>query len=483
VLYDKICHHALSGPNNIALVYNGDKANYADFANVISETMSVLQKLEFPKDGFVAVIVKNIAKGAVMGIAARSIGLHTVAVRALNEIPKGVVVGSVLYLEGEGAEAEEVSGVLPGVPRFVVSQHWKKSGKFAGISDARVGECGDHLLLTSGTTGSSKALRLPGALEDQRNDARALTIGLDAESIFHSMSFGVWTSGGYKQSSAMWHFGRSIVWDQRQNQLLNYAGENSNQIYMLPADIMKLMKLYDADNHQLKTSTTLIGMSSGFVSKRIMDFIREKMSRNIIVRYSAAEVIEVPLERLDDGSDDFHWLDVTPGNHVEIVDDQDAEVPDGDEGILRIRLKPHDPQGYLGNETASAAVFRDGFFYPGDMAVRRSDGRIRILGRVADVINLHGHKTAVAPLEFSIQNLLSADDVCVFIHMNAKGEEEMLIAVQSSVAPKEDQVSLLRSKFRAMESFRVETVPEFPRSDSGTRKVQRSVLKAMLTAQ
>lgn len=294
------------------------------------------------------------------------------------------------------------------------------------------------------------------------------------------MSFGAWTGAGYKQPSAVWHVGGTVIFDQRSRQLFNYAAKGSDQVALLPADILQLMKSPQAGD--LKPSDTLVSLSSGFVTKRMMEFIRARMSRNIILRYSATELIDVPLSRRDDGGDDFHWLDVSPDSGVEIVDDQGDLVPVGVEGTLRIRLKPYEPQGYLGDGQASAAVFRDGYFYPGDMAVRRLDGRVRIVGRVVDVINLHGHKRAVAPLEALIQDELSAEDVCLFIHNTAEGHEEMIVAVQSQVRPSEGAVERIKARFSGIDRLRVETMAEFPRSDSGTRKVQRSVLKAMLTA-
>jgi len=48
------------------------------------------------------------------------------------------------------------------------------------------------------------------------------------------------------------------------------------------------------------------------------------------------------------------------------------------------------------------------------MAVRRKDGRIRILGRVGDVLNLGGQKIAIEPFEKAARDLLGVDSLCVF---------------------------------------------------------------------
>ncbi|MFC4441217.1 AMP-binding protein [Caulobacter henricii] len=480
-MYSRICEFALRRPEKTAIIYADQLINYATFAGCITSAIKFLSQFDVAAGSTVAVIARNIAHAWFVGIAARAKGLHTISARSLAEIPRNIGVSAVLRVESDGEVASGCGDEFEKLPQISFPSLWRTIKEF-DASDVNLGhlECGDHLLFTSGTTGSGKGVVLSGEQEDLRNAFRAATLGLDESSIFHGMSFGVWTGAGYKQPSAVWHVGGTVIFDQRSNQLFNYAAKESDQVALLPADILQLMKSPQAGD--LKPSDTLISLSSGFVTKRMMEFIRARMSRNIILRYSATELIDVPLSRRDDGGDDFHWLDVAPGCVVEIVDAQGDVVPVDVEGTLRIRLKAYDPQGYLGDDRASAAVFRDGCFYPGDMAVRRPDGRVRIVGRVVDVINLHGHKWAVAPLEALIQDELSAEDVCLFIHNTAEGDEEMIVAVQSQVRPSEGAVERIKARFSGIDRLRVETMAEFPRSDSGTRKVQRSVLKAMLTA-
>lgn len=480
MLYDRICHHAQNIPKNIAYNYNGIDVNYATFAYAISKTVDFLTEQQIPPGSLVAIRVKGIAKSWVVSIAARSAGLTTLAIRSTADIPQNVSVAAVLHMHDEPLRREaranggrEFQGVS--IPRF-----WKRATRFDVSDIARTQATGGgHILYTSGTTGTGKGVFLSGELEDLRNARRAETLGLSASSIFHGMSFGAWTGAGYKQPAALWHMGGTVIFDQRPEQLLNYAEHGSHQVALLPADILQLMKMSEGED--LRRSDTLVSISSGFTSRRLIEFIRARLSANIILRYSATELIDVPLFRRDDGGDDFYWLDVAPGSVVEIVDGDDAMAAVDEEGILRIRLQPGDPQAYLDEEVASAAVFRHGCFYPGDMAVRRSDGRIRILGRVSDVINVHGHKLAVAPLELAIQAELSAEEVCLFIHINAAGDEEMIVAVQSQVDPTADQVKRITASLPGVDVIRLETMPEFPRSDTGTRKVQRAALKAMLT--
>src|SRR5262249_12691210 len=142
-------------------------------------------------------------------------------------------------------------------------------------------------------------------------------------------------------------------------------------------------------------------------------------------------------------TDDMHWLAPHDGRTIEIVDENGNKCREGE---LRFLLTEVDCTSYLDDEEASAKVFRNGFFYPGDLAVRRADGRIRILGRVDDVLNWQGRKYPVAPIEHKIQQLLGVDEVCVFSGLNAAGNEELAVAVQSSRQPSRSELEAVARK-------------------------------------
>ena len=69
----------------------------------------------------------------------------------------------------------------------------------------------------------------------------------------------------------------------------------------------------------------------------------------------------------------------------EIVDDADRVLPTGEIGHIRQRA-PWLPDGYHDNPEASAAAFRHGCYYPGDMGRVGQDGCLYITGRSKDLI-------------------------------------------------------------------------------------------------
>ena len=73
------------------------------------------------------------------------------------------------------------------------------------------------------------------------------------------------------------------------------------------------------------------------------------------------------------------------GMTVEIVDENDRPVPPGTIGRIRYAGPPV-ATGFYKNPEASAAAFRDGWFYPGDLGKLDTRGYLHITGRVKDVI-------------------------------------------------------------------------------------------------
>ena len=81
--------------------------------------------------------------------------------------------------------------------------------------------------------------------------------------------------------------------------------------------------------------------------------------------------------------DDHRWQRLAPGHVVEIVDEFDRPVPVGEIGRVRISTAGG-PTNYLNDEPATRDFFKDSFFYPGDLAVIRSDGRMALQGRLTE---------------------------------------------------------------------------------------------------
>ncbi len=82
---------------------------------------------------------------------------------------------------------------------------------------------------------------------------------------------------------------------------------------------------------------------------------------------------------------------VVEGIEAQVVDADGRCLPPGEVGEIRFRGDGI-ASAYLDDDDASARTFRDGWFYPGDLASLDRDGFLFHKGRVDDVINNEGAK-------------------------------------------------------------------------------------------
>jgi acyl-coenzyme A synthetase/AMP-(fatty) acid ligase len=82
---------------------------------------------------------------------------------------------------------------------------------------------------------------------------------------------------------------------------------------------------------------------------------------------------------------------IADGIEAQIVDDTGAVLPTGETGLVGYRGLGIST-GYLNNPEANAKAFRDGWFYPGDLATLNEEGYLFFKGRADDVINHGGAK-------------------------------------------------------------------------------------------
>jgi fatty-acyl-CoA synthase len=137
--------------------------------------------------------------------------------------------------------------------------------------------------------------------------------------------------------------------------------------------------------------------------------------------------------------------------------------------VGRLRVDTVDgPTGYLNDEAASREFFKDGFFYTGDLAVERADGRFALHGRVTDVINIEGRKISPAPIEDRLREALGVSGVCLYSRQDKAGEEEIHVVIEAPAPVPMDQLTTaLKAELRGFPHANVRYVAALPRNAMG----------------
>ena len=178
-----------------------------------------------------------------------------------------------------------------------------------------------------------------------------------------------------------------------------------------------------------------------------------------------------------------------PGTDVAVVDEQGNELPPNTKGYLIIR-KPW--PGMLltlwGDDKKYKSVYWSKFennYYPGDYAMKDSDGYFWLLGRADDILKVAGHRIGTAELESSLVSHIDVVEAAVCgIPDEIKGEVIVAFVVTKQNIKK--SVDALRIELR--ETVRngigpiatpqqIYFVAKLPKTRSG--KIMRRVLKAI----
>jgi acyl-CoA synthetase (AMP-forming)/AMP-acid ligase II len=173
---------------------------------------------------------------------------------------------------------------------------------------------------------------------------------------------------------------------------------------------------------------------------------------------------------------------IVTGIEAQIVDEDGVELPAGTAGLARFRADDF-PNEYLNDPAATAKYFRDGWLYPGDIAVLNEAGFLFLKGRSDDAIISSG--VNVYPIE--IENILlshpEVEEAAVFSwpHPIAGQVAAAVVVTKSTITMQKLKSFCAKNAASEKVPYILAKVRSMPRSPMG--KVLKSELAAMLRRQ
>ncbi len=187
--------------------------------------------------------------------------------------------------------------------------------------------------------------------------------------------------------------------------------------------------------------------------------------------------------RLDDPDDVVHTTQgrpLSPDDEVRLVDERDADVPDGEPGSLLTR-GPYTPRGYYRAAEQNARAFTaDGWYRSGDICVRTPEGNLIVAGRDKDMINRGGEKISAEEVENLVYRLPAVGQVAAVAMPDPELGERVCVFV---VARAPVSLEEIRASMQGVAGFklpeRLELVAELPTTKVG--KIDKKALRARLS--
>jgi acyl-coenzyme A synthetase/AMP-(fatty) acid ligase len=336
-----------------------------------------------------------------------------------------------------------------------------------------------RIVLTSGTTGDPKAIALTHNMVMARNARFEYALGNRLPNCSRLyMNMGLAAALGFQFLTYMLGRGGTLFFhgDSVENTLRSFEIFRIEAMLATPTTLAQLLAACDQHpSIEVHADTILSGGS--LLPRPLLERVRPRLCSHLITGYGSTETAmsaTAPAHRIAHipGAAGY----VTPGMRIEIVDENDHAVPAGVEGIVRISSE-FGIDRYIDDPVESALVFRDGWFYPGDLGSLTTDNLLVISGRQNDVLNAGGGKMAAEKVEAALLSYKGVREAAVLMATSKAGVEEVWAAIVCS--EKVDAESLRAHCRQLMPWVFVPThiVPLARLPTNATGKVDRKRLK------
>lgn len=473
--------HARATPQRTAVVWNGVPVSYAHFAHGIELLRTSWQPLALPPGSVAIVVVHSLLDCWIAVLALQTLGLVTVCTRSLKEAQAlGLRKVSCILLcprklDENRADLARWPAARP------LSLPVRAQGLLPALSSADAFQAGGgHILLTSGTTGTPKKVFHDAALDAARCEARMRAEGLDAQTVLNTVNLGLWTAVGYCRALPVWSAGGCMVFDQTSLWAQNLGKHGVTHVNTVTGKLAEALQVLGPHAARRHGWDFRLAVGGSFLAPELAQRAREHLAPQLGYAHASTELWLATLRSQVQTPDDLEWLPPWGDRVVEVAAGDGTPCPDGVEGLLRVRLTELDYNGYLDAPESTARAFRDGWFYPGDLAVRRADGRIRVLGRAADVINVGGTKKASGPIEETVRAALGVNAVCAFSGPGPDGGDMVVLAIETHRPIDPGRLQHAGREFAGVARVRFVQLPTFPRTQTGTLKIDRITLRRHL---
>ena len=412
--------------------------SYRRLAQFIHNISQNLRSLGLPTKSIVAVNIQNVIFHAAVVLALTRLGMVTISLRdneaslpikidALIADPalplanmERVVLADLRWTEGDGRPIE--SHLLPPIHEDDLCR----------------------IILTSGTTNVPKAVAITHKLLASRIARHLMVFGnrFGACSRIYS-DIPISSSMGFQfLIYTLWRGGTVFFpGNNFENTLSAIEQYKVEGMVGSPGGFENLLRWFDvAASYQSDIEVLLC--AGDVLSRTLSERLRSRICSHLVSAYGsteasmsatahAHEIVRVPR------AVGFATPDVT----IQIVDELGTALPPNQEGHVRLKSKFAVGQ-YLGNPEESRKVFRDGWFYPGDLGMLSVDNLLIISGREQSVLNLGGDKISPEAIELILSQFNGVIEAAAFATANEYGNNEIRVAIVSQGALDEQ---LLRS--------------------------------------
>ncbi len=475
MIAEAIFNWAAKSPDKAAIIHGRSVVSYGEFRRLISLARDFFVRRNCVGEGYAIIATGNLLEFWVGSLALRSLGLTTVQIPEPSALDEIVVEGRRIVVSFAGK-------TWPSLATHCARRNLEHVQVV--LADARpldldqgpsIPDTGGHLLRTSGTTGDYKLVLMTAKADAVFLRRKTEVIGMDHETVLCAFDFPAWTAAGYRWAASPWIVGGTVVIEQGQELHLALLQPGLTHAVMVPLTLARVLS--SAEDSFPYHDQLRLTVGGGAMTNSQVESVKARITPqlfNLLASTEGGVIAHTPIHDVED----MRSHKLVADRLVEIVDEDDAPLPQGVAG--RVRVGVHGlVDGYINNAKATAECFREGFFYPGDMAFIQPDGRLVLQGRVSDILNVGGFKVSPLSLEEPLVNRLDVA-VCIFSTFSEDGEEELHVVLEADETLDHAKITSVLSEVRKFFSnVKVHSLKPLARNEMGKilrHEVRRQIL-------
>ena len=474
---DYLQFQARSRPQALALMTPRANLSYEELLSRVRSIARYFADNKLQRGDILAVNVNDPTAHVCALVAAMASGIATLTVAGQRVVfPRKLAVGAMLT--DHPLQASEQFRVLRVAPTWLKDLPYESELPSLRPSSDDIA----RIICTSGTTGEQKAVPFTDEQLVQRVWAQVAGLRSLAGPSKTLGMMGLSSGAGFTNMMLVLMTGGSLMLAPGVAQTSRLASlYEVDRIIASTAQLIAMLRQQDNDSVDFAGVKSMV-VGGSHIPRSVAKRARA-ISRNITCLYGSTEVGVVataPAELIIKQQSAVGF--VAPGVRVEIVDEKGTPLGLDREGVIRVNV-PGAPTRYLNDPDASKNVFKDGWFYPGDIGSLNAEGLLLVSGRVSERINAGGVKVAPNLIEDVISQRPEVAEVAAFEHLNEDGISQIAVAI----VPHEnvDRASFNRAELRqsVQKELRERTprlwmiVKEIPRTEQG--KIDRPALQRL----
>jgi acyl-coenzyme A synthetase/AMP-(fatty) acid ligase len=477
-----ILDNALVNPEAPCVTDNTSQFNYREFAQRVGQWSAWLSKNNLAKGNRVGLLMTNTADHLALILAMSASGVVHLSLTLADSLEINQRLVESLGISAIISDAIEE---FPGCPVLNIV-------KGAPAKDdpelVPTGKCGPDdpwkIVQSSGSTGRPKMILQTQAMELGYHFRRPETPAPNGLRFLQTVELRY--TYGLRVCLSVLMVGGAVILTGPDASMGNLASlmvkHRITRLATTPFHALGLAKWFAAQASK-PAHLDQVATSGSIATRFIQEEVHRYLCANFVVYYGTNEVggIAAADPALLAKHPDSVGIPA-PGVEINIVR-PDGTLADPDEtGLLRARGLNF-PSEYINNPRASARAFRDGWFYPGDLASRGRDGEIYFRGRVDDLMNFNGIKIAPIDIEMALQSHPDVRQAIAFVIDHPVHQDYPCAAVTvARAASEQDLLRYARTKLGRRAPKLVMVLSEIPTMDVGKpdRKAIRQIALNLL---